>query len=198
MALEDIAMMRAIHGSTVLYPSDAVCAAHLVNTMAETKGISYMRTTREKTPILYKSDDNFPVGGSKTLRSSGKDKATLVAAGITLHESLKAYEELKKDGIEVRVVDLYSVKPVDKETLQKAAKETGTLIVVEDHWAEGGLGDAVLDAFTCCEKTAKATCATPKVIKLSVEGMPGSGTPQELLDAAGISAKHIVAAVKAL
>ena len=191
-------MMRAIHGSIVLYPSDGVSAAHLVNTMAETKGISYMRTTREKTPVLYKNDDTFPIGGSKTLHSSAKDKATLIAAGITLHESLKAYEELKKEGIEVRVIDLYSVKPVDKETLQKAAKETGTLIVVEDHWMEGGLGDAVLDAFACCEKTAKSACATPKLVKLAVHDMPGSGTPQELLDAAGISAKHIVAAVKSL
>jgi len=198
MALEDIAMMRAVHGSTVLYPSDAVCAAHLVNSMAETKGISYMRTTREKTPILYKNDDSFPIGGSKTLRSSAKDKATLIAAGITLHESLKAYEELKKDGIEVRVIDLYSVKPIDKDALHKAAKETGTLIVVEDHWAEGGLGDAVLASFSACEKSVKDACPTPKVVKLAVQGMPGSGTPQELLDAAGISAKHIVAAVKAL
>jgi transketolase len=196
--LEDLAMMRAIHESTVLYPSDGVSAAHLVNSMAETKGISYMRTTREKTPILYKNEDSFPIGGSKTLRTSAKDKATLIAAGITLHESLKAYDELKKDGIEVRVIDLYSVKPIDRETLHKAAKETGTLIVVEDHWPEGGLGDAVLDAFAACEKTVKEACPTPKVIKMAVHGMPGSGTPQELLDAAGISAKHIVAAVKAL
>ncbi|MBC7997004.1 MAG: transketolase [Leptolyngbya sp.] len=198
MALEDLSMMRAIHGSTVLYPSDGVSTAHLVKTMSETKGISYMRTTREKTPILYKNDDTFPIGGSKTLHSSDKDKATIVACGITLHESMKAYEELKKEGINVRIIDAYSVKPIDKEALAKAAKETGTLIVVEDHWPEGGLGDAVLDAFASCEKTLNSAGTLPKIVKLAVKGMAGSGTPQELMDEAGISAKHVVAAVKGL
>jgi transketolase len=199
MALEDLAMMRAIDGSTVLYPSDAICAAKLVNTMANTPGISYMRTTREKTPILYKIDDKFEIGGSRVLRSSNSDKATIIAAGITLHESLKAYEELKKAGINVRVIDLYSVKPVDKKTLQQAAQETGLLITVEDHWTEGGIGDAVLEAFAgSADNTSKnSVAALPRVIKLAVKSMPGSGTPDELLDAAGINAKHVIAAVKA-
>ncbi len=192
MALEDLAMMRAVHGSTVLYPSDAVSAAHLVASMADLPGISYMRTTREKTPILYKNDDSFPVGGSKVIRRSDKDKATIVAAGITLHESLKAYDQLRAGGIDVRVIDLYSVKPIDVGTLVTAARETGTIIVVEDHWPEGGLGDAVLEAFT------KDGGTLPRVIKLAVRSMPGSGTPQQLLDAAGISAKHIVETVRKL
>jgi transketolase len=202
MALEDLAMMRAIHSSVVLYPSDAVSAAHLVKSMAELPGISYMRTTREKTPILYKKDDQFPVGGSKVLRSSSQDKATIVAAGITVHESLKAYDELKKQGITVRIVDAYSVKPIDRSTLHRAARETKALIVVEDHWPEGGLGDAVLDAFVFAAdangKKDGQALMPPKVVKLAVSGMPGSGTPEQLIDAAGISSKHIVAAVKLL
>ncbi|MBY0359286.1 MAG: transketolase [Candidatus Obscuribacterales bacterium] len=190
MALEDLAMMRAVYGSTVLYPSDAVCAYRLVEDMADLPGISYMRSTREKTPILYKADEKFPVGGSKVLRSSDKDKATLIAAGITLHESLKAYEELKAAGINVRVIDLYSIKPVDVKTLQQAAKETGLLITVEDHYPEGGIGEAVAEAFS----DEKATL--PRLVKLAVRIMAGSATPDELLDSAGINAKHIVNAVK--
>lgn len=190
MALEDIAMMRAINDSLVLYPSCANTAAALVGMMPEHKGISYMRTTREKTPILYKADEKYEFGGSKTLKKSEKDQATLIAAGITLHESLKAYEELQAAGINVRVIDLYSVKPIDAKTLHAAAKETGLLIVVEDHWPEGGLGDAVLSAFAGGAETL------PRVIKMGVNGMPGSATPQELMDAAGISAKSIVAMVK--
>ena len=202
MALEDISMMRAVFESVVLYPSDGVSCAHLVKAMADTDGISYMRTTREKTPILYKNDEEFPIGGSKVLRQSKEDKATLIGAGITLHESLKAYEELKKQGINVRVIDLYSVKPIDTNTIVTAAKETGVLIVVEDHWPEGGLGDAVIEAFTQHESSKKSeiegngTKVLPKLIKLAVKSMPGSGTPEELMDAAGISANHIVKAVK--
>jgi transketolase len=192
MALEDIAMMRAVHGSSVIYPSDALSAAKLVEEMANLPGISYMRTTREKTPIIYKNDEKFPVGGSKVVRESSSDRATVIAAGITLHEALKAYEQLKSAGINVRVIDLYSVKPIDKSTLARAARETGTLIVVEDHWFEGGMGDAVLDAFVGDGMTL------PKVIKLAVRSMPGSGTPDELIDAAGISARHIVETVKSL
>lgn len=184
--------MRAVYGSTVLYPSDAICAAHLVQKMAETKGISYMRTTREKTPILYDAKESFEIGGSKVVRRSEQDKATLIAAGITLHECLKAHEQLKSSGINVRVVDLYSVKPIDAKTIKDAAKETGTLVVVEDHWPEGGMGDAVLDVFV------NAAAPLPKVVKLAVKSMPGSGTPEELLDAAGISAKSIVETVKRL
>ena len=190
MALEDLSMMRSVYGSTVFYPSDGTSTAHLVQKMSTIPGMSYMRTTREKTPILYDAKETFEAGGSKVLRKSGADKATLIAAGITLHESLKAYDELKAAGIEVRVIDLYSVKPVDVKTLTAAAKETGLLVVVEDHWPEGGMGDAVLDAF------ANTGAALPKVIKVAVRSMPGSGTPEELLDAAGISAKHIVETVK--
>lgn len=200
MALEDLSMMRAVYGSTVLYPSDAVSTSHLVNTMATLPGISYMRTTREKTPVLYKADDEFPIGGSKVLRGSKQDKATLIAAGITLHESLKAYEELKKQNIIVRVIDAYSVKPIDRATIIKAANETKVLVVVEDHWTEGGLGDAVLDVFAVSPNLSqdKSKLTAPLVVKLAVANMAGSGTPDELLDAAGISAKHIIKAVKSV
>jgi transketolase len=204
MALEDLSMMRSVYGSVVLYPSDGVSTAHLLKLMADTNGISYMRTTREKTPILYKNDDTFTIGGSKVLQQSKEDKATLIGAGITLHECLKAYEELKKEGINVRVIDLYSVKPVDTKTIVQAAKETGTLIVVEDHWPEGGLGDAVIEAFTAHESTKSSqmenngSVSMPKIVKLAVKAMPGSGTPEELMDAAGITAKHVVKAVKSM
>ncbi|MBX9720931.1 MAG: hypothetical protein K2X81_06025, partial [Candidatus Obscuribacterales bacterium] len=190
MALEDLAMMRAVFGSTVIYPSDAVCAYQMVGAMAELPGISYMRSTREKTPILYKADEKFEIGGSKVLKKSDSDKATLVAAGITLHESIKAYEELKAAGINVRVIDLYSIKPIDKKTLMQAAKETGLLITVEDHYPEGGIGDAVLEAFADQNETL------PRVVKIAVRSMPGSASPEELMDAAGINARHIVDAVK--
>ncbi len=192
MALEDLAMMRAVYGSTVVYPSDAVSAAKLVEEVAGLPGITYMRTTREKTAIIYKSDERFPIGGSKVLRQSTADKATVIAAGITLHEALKAYELLKSLGIAVRVVDLYSIKPIDKPMLARAARETGALVVVEDHWCEGGMGDAVLAAFSGNGMTL------PKVIHMAVRSMPGSGSPDELVDAAGISARHIVETVKSL
>jgi transketolase len=192
MAMEDLAMMRAIDGSTVIYPSDGVSAYHLTRAMYDLPGISYMRSTREKTPIIYKNDESFPIGGSKVVRKSDKDKATIVAAGITLHEALKAYDELAKAGINVRVIDAYSVKPIDKKTLAEAAKETGTLIVVEDHWPEGGLGDAVLEAF------ANQDAVLPRVIKLGIRQMPGSAKPAELMNEAGISWNHIVDAVKKL
>jgi transketolase len=164
--------------------------------MSKWDGISYMRTTREKTAILYDENEKFTIGGSKVLRSSKDDKATLIAAGITLQESLKAYEELKKQNINVRVIDLYSVKPVDEATLKTAAKETGLLITVEDHWPEGGIGDAVLSAFAAHD-AKKKDVTMPKFVKIAVGSMPGSGTPEELMDAAGISANKIVAAVKA-
>ncbi len=203
MALEDLAMMRAIHDSKVLYPSDGVSTAKLVHLMHELKGVSYMRTTRAKTRILYSEDEEFPLGGSKVLKSSSEDQATLVGAGITLHECLKAYEELKSAGITVRVIDLYSIKPIDKATLEKAAKETGLIITVEDHWPEGGLGDAVLAAFSAKGNTERGNkpelpTSLPKVVKIAVGSMPGSATPDELMDAAGISASHIVRTVKAL
>ena len=189
MALEDLAMMRAVCGSTVLYPSDAVSTVHLVKAMSELPGISYLRSTREKTDVLYGPDETFPIGGSKTLRSSAADKATVIGAGITLVEALKAADQLSGEGITVRVIDLYSVKPIDAETLKKAATETGHLIVVEDHWMEGGIGEAVLAVLGGAQAV--------KFTHLAVKEMPRSGKPQELLDHYGISAKAIVAAVKA-
>jgi transketolase len=193
MGLEDLAMMRAVCGSTVLYPCDANQTAHLVEQMVGLRGISFLRTTREKTPVIYAPGDKFPVGGSKVVRQSGSDRVAVVAAGVTLHEALKAHDQLKKDGVAARVIDAYSVKPIDRETLHRAARDTGgKLVVVEDHWAEGGLGDAVLDAFTGADEEL------PTVVKLAVHKMPGSGTPAELLDAAGIDAAHIVAAVRSL
>ncbi len=192
MALEDLAMMRCVHGSTVLYPSDPNQTAHLVNAMADLPGISYIRTTREKTPILYGPDEAFPIGGSKEVKHSDGDQVTVIGAGITLHEALKAYDLLKADGITVRVIDLYSVKPLDTETLHRAAQETGKLVVVEDHWFEGGIGDAVLDAFVGVGEK------TPVIVKLAVTGMSTSGKPAELMAAAKIDAAAIAAAVKSL
>jgi len=193
MALEDLAMMRAVFGSTVLYPSDANQAAQLTAQMAAHGGVVYMRTTREKTPVIYAPDEKFSIGGSRVLRQSSKDQATIVAAGITLHEALKAYEQLLSENIIVRVIDAYSVKPIDEETLLVAVEEAGNkIITVEDHWPEGGLGEAVLEAF------AQVDSPLPRVIKLAVQSMPCSGTPAELLEDAGISAHHIVQAVKAL
>ena len=192
MALEDLASMRGIFGSTVLYPSCATTTAQLMKQMAETDGVVYMRTTREKTPVLYGPDETFPIGGSKVLKQSEKDVATVIGAGITLHEALKAYDQLAAEGIAIRVIDLYSVKPIDAGTLKTAAAATnGNLIVVEDHWAQGGLGDAVLEVF------GGPGVNHPNVTRLAVNTMPGSGAPQELIDAAGIGAASIVAAVKA-
>jgi transketolase len=156
-------------------------------------GISYLRTTREKTPIIYQPGEQFPVGGSKVLRQSAADRVAVVAAGVTVHEALKAHDRLKAEGVGIRVIDAYSVKPIDRETLHRAARETGgRLVVAEDHWIEGGLGDAVLDAFTGVGETP------PSVVKLAVNRMPGSGTPAELLNAAGIDAEHIAGAVRSL
>jgi transketolase len=191
MALEDLAMMQAVHGSTVLYPCDANQTVRLVDAMADLSGISYLRTTREKTPVLYAPDETFPVGGSKTLRQSDADRVAIIAAGITVHESLRAYQRLQSEGIRVRVIDAYSIKPIDKAALHEAAQATGgRLVVVEDHWVEGGLGDAVLNAFVGVGDKA------PTVVKLAVHSIPGSGTPAELLGAAGIDAQHIAQAVR--
>lgn len=182
MGLEDLAMFRSILGSVVFYPSDAVSTEKLVKLMAEYFGIAYLRTTRAAMPMIYDKKENFTIGGSKVLRQSKKDVATIVAAGITLFEALKAYEELKKKNIFVRVIDLYSIKPVDKKTLLKAAKETGRIITVEDHYAEGGLGSAVLEALE----------GKFPVEVMAVKKMPKSGSPQELLDYEEISAKAII------
>ena len=193
MALEDLAMFRAVYGSTVLYPCDPNQTAQLVAQMADHGGIVYMRTTREKTPVLYTPDEQFTVGGSKVLRSSDNDEVTIVAAGITLHEALSAYDQLKSQRINARIIDAYSVKPIDTETLYAAADEAGNcFVVVEDHWPEGGLGEAVLEAFT------QRDGALPRIVKLAVQSMPGSGTPAELMEEAGISAHHIVQSVRAL
>jgi transketolase len=193
MALEDLAMMRAVFGSTVLYPCDANQTAQLVKQMVDLKGISFLRTTREKTPTLYPPGEEFPVGKARVVKQSADDHVCVIGAGITVHEALKAYEKLKQAGVSVRVIDAYSVKPIDRETLHQAARDVGgKLVVVEDHWPEGGLGDAVLEAFTGTD-APKAT-----VIKLGVQGMPGSGTPAQLMNAAGIDADHIVQAVHRL
>jgi transketolase len=193
MALEDLAMLRAVHGSTVLYPSDATSAAALVATMADLDGVSYLRTTRGAYPVLYGPDEEFPVGGAKVLRSSDHDQVTLIGAGVTLHECLTAADQLQADGIAARVIDLYSVKPVDADTLTAAAAATGGRIVVaEDHHPEGGLGSAVVDALTGAGR------AELSVRHLAVTEMPGSGTSAELLNAAGINAAHIAAAAREL
>jgi transketolase len=194
MGLEDLAMMRAVHGSTVLYPSDGNQTAKLVAQMADRAGITYLRTTREKTAIVYDKGESFPIGGSKVVRGgSNKDRVTIVAAGITVHEALKAVDVLAHEDISVRVVDLYTVKPVDADTLADAARATGgRVVVVEDHWAEGGIGDAVLAAL------ADRGVRDLHYRHLAVRKMPGSGKPAEMLDDAGISTVHIVRAVKAL
>jgi transketolase len=190
MALEDLAMMRAVHGSTVLYPADGNAAARLTAAMLERPGISYLRTTREKTPILYGPDEPFPVGGSKLLRSGTSDRATIVAAGVTVFEALEATDHLASDGIAVRVIDAYSVKPIDRDAVRVALADTGLVVVVEDHWIDGGLGDAVLAA------VAEGGELSGRVIKLGVTKMPGSGTPEQLRDWAGISAGKIEAVLR--
>jgi transketolase len=189
MALEDLAAFRAVHGSTVLYPSDANSTAKLVAEMADRDGIVFMRTTRASTPVLYESDEEFPIGGSKVVRDG--DDVTVVGAGITLHEALKAADTLAAEGVSARVIDLYSVKPIDEDTLRAAAEATGCIVTVEDHWPEGGIGEAVLSVFA--EEDER-----PKVVSLAVRQMPGSGTPDELLAAAGIDAEHIAEAARKL
>ncbi len=193
MALEDLAMMRAVHGSTVLYPSDGTSTAALVEAMAGTPGISYMRTTRGSYPGLYPPGERFPVGGSKLVRSGENDQVTLVGAGVTLHEALRAAQILQNEGITARVIDCYCVKPVDAKTLAAAAAETGGRIVVaEDHHPEGGLGSAVADALLAAGQQ------NLNLTHLAVTGMPGSGTGEELLAWAGIDADHIAAAARKL
>ncbi|MFJ5641734.1 transketolase [Streptomyces sp. NPDC093223] len=191
MGLEDLAMFRSVYGSTVLYPCDANQTAQLVATMAGLEGIRYLRTSRGAHPVIYGPDEEFPVGGSKVLRSSDADRLTVVAAGVTLHEALKAADALAEDGIRVRVVDLYSVKPADRQTLRRAAEETGCLLTVEDHHEEGGLGDAVAEAFADGRPV-------PRLVRLAVRTMPGSAAPDQQLHAAGIDADAIAAASRLL
>jgi transketolase len=188
MGLEDLAAMRAVHGSTVLYPSDANSAAALTAAMADLSGVSYLRTTRGAYPVLYPSDETFPVGGSKLLHLSDDDHVLLAGAGVTVHTCLEAAERLSERGMPARVIDLYSVKPLDAQGLADAAREAGRrIVVVEDHYPEGGLGEAVLAALAPLDETFH-------IEHLAVRGMPGSGTPAELMEAAGIAAGDVEAA----
>ena len=192
MGLEDLASLRAIHGSVVLYPCCANQTAQLLNLMDQHRGISYLRTTRGATPVIYGPDESFEIGGSRVLRSSQGDAITVFAGGITVPEALAAADQLADEGVSLRVVDLYSVKPVDVTTVRDSVAATGGLaITVEDHWPEGGLGDAVLDAL--------ADSGTfHRVVKLAVRDLPGSGTPAELLAQAGIDAAGIADAARRL
>jgi transketolase len=189
MGLEDIAMFRAILNSIVLYPSDAISTEKLVEEAAKHHGLVYIRTTRKETPILYKSDGEFHIGGCKVIKNSSHDLVTVIAAGVTLHEALKAYEELRNEGIFIRIIDLYSIKPADKKSIHEAAFTTKAIITVEDHFAEGGIGEAV--------RTAIGSISVP-VHSLSVRKMPKSGKPGELLDYEEISMNSIIKKVKEL
>ena len=188
MALEDLAMMRAQPNIAVLYPCDGVSTERLVERAAYHPGPVYMRTSRPKTPVIYGPDEPFDVGGLKVLRQSGHDVATVVGAGVTVFEALKAYAELQAQGVSIRVIDLYLLQPIDAATLVRCARETGRrVITVEDHYAGGGIGDAVASAVAAEGFTVR---------RLAVREIPRSGTPEQLLDRYGISARHIVAAVR--
>jgi transketolase len=188
MALEDLAFMRTQPNMTVLYPCDGVSTERLIERMAYHPGPAYMRTSRPKTPVIYGPDEQFEIGGLKVLRESASDVATVVGAGVTVFEALKAYDELQQQGTSIRVVDLYSLQPVDGATLLRCARETkGRLITVEDHYAAGGIGDAVATAVAAEGFTVQ---------RLAVREIPRSGTPEQLVDRYGISARHIVAAVR--
>ncbi|MCX7992847.1 MAG: transketolase [Fimbriimonadales bacterium] len=190
MGLEDLAMFRAIPDAAVLYPSDAVSAVKLVEQAAHYRGIAYIRTTRPKTPVIYANDEAFPIGGCKIVRQSPHDVVTVVGAGVTLHEAMKAYEQLLQEGIPIRVIDLYSVKPIDAETLIRCGQQTnGTLITVEDHYPEGGIGEAV---------AAAVNGYGIRVYRLAVREIPRSGKPETLLAAYGIDAQAIIEAVRAV
>jgi transketolase len=192
MALEDLAAMRAVHGSTVLYPADATSTAQLVKAMADRDGISYIRTTRGAYPVLYENGAEFHIGGAKVVRSDPHDTVTLIGAGVTLHNCLSAAEQLDQEGMKVRVIDCYSLKPIDKQTLREAAAVSkGRFVIVEDHYPEGGLGAAVMEALS-------SDMDPPRIVHLAVRGLPGSGKPAELMDKAEISPRHIVAAAKQL
>ena len=191
MALEDIAALRAVHGSTVLYPSDANQTADLLARIADRPGIVFLRTTREKTPVIYPPGESFEIGGSRVVRRTVADQVTLVGAGITLHEAIAAAALLEGEGIAARVIDCYSIKPIDAATLRAAAVDTRAIVTVEDHWPEGGLGDAVLELFA-------ADALRPPIVKLAVRHMPGSATPAEQLALAGIDATAIAAAARKL
>lgn len=190
MGVEDLAMFRSVHGSTVVYPSDAVSAAALTAQMADRSGINYLRATRGTLPVIYSEEEKFPIGGAKTLRAGDDDEVTLIGAGVTLHECLAAADALSEKGISARVVDCYSVKPLDAETLRGAVMAAGgNVVIAEDHHPEGGLGEAVVSVLA-------GQVSPLRVTHLAVEGMPGSGTSAELLDWAGIDAQHIVEAAE--
>jgi transketolase len=192
MALEDFAMMRAVHGSTVLHPCDANQTARLVAEMAEREGISFLRTLRPSTPVIYAPEEEFPIGGSRILRSSEEDQVTVVAAGITVHNAIEACDTLQEEGVSVRLIDAYSIKPIDADALRESVRATGgRLVVAEDHWPEGGLGEATLSALA-----EDGDQGALHFEHLAVSGMPTSGSPAELMDAAGISAGHIADAVR--
>ncbi len=190
MALEDLSMMRAVPDCAVLYPCDGVSAERLVAEMAQRPGMAYMRTSRPKTPVIYGPEDRFPIGGCKVIRQSDSDAAVVIGAGVTVFEALKAHDQLKKEGVAIRVIDLYSVKPVDTATLLEAARASGgRIITVEDHYEAGGLGDAVAEA---------VAIGGFAVHRLAVREIPRSGQPDELLDRYGISSRHIVDAVRGI
>jgi transketolase len=191
MALEDIAMFRAVHGSTVLVASDANQTAKLTRAMIDRPGVVYLRTLRMATPVIYEPEEDFPIGGSRVLRSSARDDVALLAAGVTVHEALAAADALAATGVRARVIDLYSVKPLDSDTVVAAARATGRVVVVEDHWSQGGLADAVLEALGDADVDAR-------VRRLAVEAMPTSGKPEELLRWAGIDRVGIARAARAL
>jgi transketolase len=190
MALEDLAMYRAEPNYTVLYPCDAVSAERLIAAMAYHPGPAYIRTSRPKRPVIYSNDDTFPIGGLKVLRESANDVAAVIGAGVTVFEALKAYDQLKAEGILIRVIDLYSVAPVDRQGLVAAARATGgSLITVEDHYAAGGIGDAVAEAVADAGFTVR---------RLAIREIARSGKAEELLERFGISASHIIKEVRSL
>jgi transketolase len=195
MGLEDISLFRCMLNSTVLYPSDSVSTEKLVALIADHHGNCYLRTTRADTPVLYNQNDTFRIGGSKTLKISDQDEVTVIGAGITLHEALKAYEHLQGEGISIRVIDLYSIKPLDKESIAKACQETKALIVVEDHYQEGGIYEAVCGSGANVDYQNGKT--TP-IHSLCVRKMTRSGTPEELLAYAEIDAAAIINKVKTI
>jgi transketolase len=197
MGLEDIAITRAIWGSTVLYPCDANQTARLVAGMVEREGVVYLRTTRGKTTVIYGPDEDFPIGGSRVVRASDADAVTLVGAGITVHEALEAADALAADGIRARVIDCYSIKPIDTATLVAAAHETGRIVTVEDHRPEGGLGEAVLAVLAEAGALGGAGGGLA-MERLAVATMPGSATPEEQLALAGIDAESIKGAARRL
>lgn len=189
MGLEDLAIFRPIPGCVVLYPSDAFSAEACVQEAARHRGLVYIRTTRPATPLLYSSGERFPIGGSKILRRDQGDAVTVIAAGISVFEALKAWEELRKERIGLRIIDAYSVQPLDRETILREVAETGgRAVVVEDHFSAGGLGEAV----------AAALAGSARISHLCVRDLPRSGKPSELLDAYGISSTHIIRAAKEL